>query len=78
MDFDAPDADPVDLVLGMMVPSEPSDDDYAEIKSVAAVLGDETLRERLRAAKSSSGLYEALVEDRRPVPPPTDEQAEES
>ena len=62
VDFDSPDAEPVDLVFGMMVPSELADEDRAEIKAVTAVLADEEFRGRLRAAKSSKDLYNALVD----------------
>lgn len=62
IDFDAPDGDPVDLVFGMMVPSELADSDYADIKAITAVLSDEGLRGRLRAANSSSELYDALID----------------
>ncbi len=62
VDFDSPDAEPVDLVFGMMVPSELTDADRSNIKSVTAVLADEGLRGRLRAAKTSSELYNALID----------------
>lgn len=62
IDFDAPDGEPVDLVFGMMVPSDLSDSDYADVKAITNVLCDEGLRGRLRAANSSSELYEALVD----------------
>ncbi len=62
IDFDAPDGEPVDLVFGMMVPSELSDSDHADIKAITNVLGDEGLRGRLRAANSSSELYDALID----------------
>jgi PTS system nitrogen regulatory IIA component len=75
IDFDAPDAEPVDLVLGMMVPTELSDDDHAEVRAIAAALGDEALRERLRDARTSSSLYEALVSGSVSIPPTTKQQA---
>jgi PTS system nitrogen regulatory IIA component len=61
VDFDSPDAEPVDLVFGMMVPSELTDEDLAEIKAMTAVLADEEFRGRLRAAKTSKELFDALV-----------------
>lgn len=62
VDFDASDGEPVDLVFGMMVPAELSDEDYADVKAVTSALCDEGLRGRLRAATTSSELYTALVD----------------
>ena len=62
VDFDSPDSEPVDLVFGMMVPAELTDEDRAEIKAMTAVLADEGLRGRLRAAKTSKELFSALVD----------------
>jgi PTS system nitrogen regulatory IIA component len=61
VDFDAPDGEPVDLVLGMMVPDEIDDRHRSDIKLVTDVLGDEGLRARLREMNSSSDLYGALI-----------------
>jgi len=62
VDFDAADGEPVDLVFGMMVPTELEDHHYADIKLVTRVLADEGLRARLRGMNSSSDLYEALID----------------
>lgn len=62
VDFDAADGDSVDLVFGMMVPTEISDQDHSAIKMVTQVLADEGLRARLRGATSSSELYAALLD----------------
>lgn len=61
VDFDASDGEPVDLVLGMMVPTELDDSHYADIKMITSVLADDGLRARLRAMNSSKELYEALL-----------------
>ncbi len=61
IDFDSEDGEPVDLVFGMMVPDVLDERGRREIKAVASLLRDEGLRGRLRAARSSSELYEALV-----------------
>jgi PTS system nitrogen regulatory IIA component len=61
VDFDAPDGEPVDLVLGMMVPVEIDDSHRADIKLITDVLADEGLRARLREMNSSSDLYDALI-----------------
>ena len=61
VDFDSIDGENVDLVFGLMVPSDLEPADHDEIKSIAHFLRDETLRARLRSANSSSELYEALL-----------------
>ncbi len=62
VDFDAADGEPVDLVLGMMVPSELNDGDYADIKMITKILADQGLRSRLRGMNTSSDLYDALID----------------
>lgn len=61
VDFDAPDGEPVDLVFGMILPSEVDDSHRASISLVTQVLADEGLRARLREMNSSKDLYEALI-----------------
>ena len=61
IDFDASDGEPVDLVFGLMVPSEVTDDHHADIAMITGVLGDEELRQKLRDATSSRELYRILV-----------------
>jgi PTS system nitrogen regulatory IIA component len=61
VDFDASDGDPVDLVIGMMVPIELDDSHYADIRLVTRVLADERLRSRLRGSTSSKDLYANLL-----------------
>jgi PTS system nitrogen regulatory IIA component len=61
VDFDSPDGEPVDIVVGMMVPTEVDDSHLADIKQVTEVLSDEALRARLREMNSSRDLYEALI-----------------
>lgn len=61
VDFDAADGEFVDLVFGLIVPSELDASHYAEIEQLTHLLRDETLRSNLRAATSSSDLYDALL-----------------
>ena len=61
IDFDANDGEPVDLVFGLMVPTEVTDSHHADIAMITNLLGDAGLRSRLRAATSSSDLYKALL-----------------
>jgi PTS system nitrogen regulatory IIA component len=61
IDYDSIDAQDVDLVFGLMVPSQLDAADRSEINSIAHFLRDETLCARLRSATSSSELYDALL-----------------
>lgn len=61
VDFDAVDGEDVDLVFGLMVPSEIDDAGHAEIGEIAGYLSDDALRARLRMANSSSELYDAVI-----------------
>jgi PTS system nitrogen regulatory IIA component len=62
IEFDAADGEPVDIIFGMMVPTELDDGDFADIKMVTTMLADEALRGRLRSTNSSSDLYKALLD----------------
>ncbi len=72
VDFDASDGEDVDLVFGLMVPAELDESHHAAISLVANTLKDDSLRERLRAARSSSELYAALVSAETPATPAHD------
>lgn len=61
VDFDSIDGENIDLVFGLMVPSELDAADRSAIESIAHSLRDESLRARLRGASSSSELYDALL-----------------
>jgi len=61
IDFDASDAEPVDLVFGMILPVELDESHHADIKLVTQVMSDEDLREQLRGMNSSRDLYDALI-----------------
>ena len=60
VEFDSADGEAVDLIFGLMVPADLDDEDQANIRGIADLLGDRDLRSRLRDATSSSELYEAL------------------
>jgi len=61
VDFDSIDGENVDVVFGLMVPSDLDEAGRAEIENIADFLRDEALRARLRSANSSSELYDALL-----------------
>ena len=60
VDFDSQDGEDVDLVFGLIVPTEVDDSHHADISRIAELLGDRALRARLRDASTSSELYDAL------------------
>ncbi len=60
VEFDSSDGDAVDLIFGLMVPAELSDEDQANICGITELLGDRELRVRLREATTSIVLYEVL------------------
>ena len=61
VEFDSPDGEPVDIVVGMMLPEDIDETHRAEIKLVTDVLADLELRDRLRGMNSSNDLYDALI-----------------
>lgn len=61
VDFDSADGVPVDLVFGLMVPRALDEGHYADISMITEAFKDEGLRARLRAAKSSGELHNALL-----------------
>ena len=61
VDFDSPDGKSVDIVFGLMVPEDVCEDDRSCIEALSAMLRDDSLTARLRAATSSSELYDALL-----------------
>ena len=60
VEFDSPDGEAVDLILGLMVPAEVKDEDQANICDIAELLGDKELRAQLRQATTSIELYKTL------------------
>ena len=60
VEFDSPDGEAVDLILGLMVPAEVKDEDQANICDIAELLGDKELRVQLREATTSIELYKTL------------------
>lgn len=62
VEFDSADGEPVDIVFGMILPTELDESHHADIKLVTRVLSDEGLRARLRSMNSSNDLYEALID----------------
>ena len=62
VDFDSADGELVDIVFGMMVPKDINESHQANIRSIADLLNDRQLRQKMRSANSSSELYESLID----------------
>jgi PTS system nitrogen regulatory IIA component len=62
VDFDSTDGELVDIVFGMMVPAEVNESHHSNIRSIAELLGNPELRRKMRAATSSSELYDSLID----------------
>ena len=62
IDFDSADGEPVDIVIGMLLPDEVDEGHRADVRLVTEVLADEALRDRLRNMNSSTDLYDALIQ----------------
>ena len=61
VDFDSPDGELVDLIFGMVLPTDIDESHRADVRLVTELLGDESLRARLREMNSSRDLYDALI-----------------
>lgn len=61
IDFDSADGEPVDLVIGLLVPSELDEEHYADVNTITCILSDDQLRSDLRKCNTSNELYETLL-----------------
>ena len=61
MDFDAIDQQPVVLSFGLLVPAEANEEHLRILASLARLLSQEELREKLIAARSAEQAHELLV-----------------
>lgn len=61
VDFDSPDGQSVDIVLGLMVPEELDEGDLCDIDALSRLLCDGALCARLRSVASSSDLCDAIL-----------------
>ena len=62
VDFDAADGERVDLIFGLLVPEEATENQSAALADVTRLMADATLRGSLREAASSSTLYQLLAD----------------
>ncbi len=61
VDFDAQDRQPVDLVFGLVVPEDATDEHLQILSQLAEMFGDPSLREQLRSAQSERIVFELLA-----------------
>ena len=61
IEFDAIDAEPVDILFAMLVPEAAHDEHLKNLAALAGALTRSEFRERLRAADSNSALYNAAI-----------------
>ena len=65
IDFDALDDQPVDLIFALVVPEEQNDEHLATLARVAAVLQQDSARERLRACSNGQQLFDTAIQIER-------------
>ncbi|MDE0841619.1 MAG: PTS IIA-like nitrogen regulatory protein PtsN [Porticoccaceae bacterium] len=65
IEFDALDDKPVDLIFALVVPEEQNDEHLETLARVAAVLQQDSARERLRACSSSRQLFDTAIQIER-------------
>ena len=61
VDFDSPDHEPVDLVFGLLVPEESTDEHLEILAAIARVFSDERVRSSIRAAGEPARIRDVLV-----------------
>ena len=61
VDFDSPDREPVDLVIGLLVPEESTDEHLELLAGLARILSDESVRMSVRSADEPARIREALI-----------------
>lgn len=61
IDFDSPDHMPTDLMFGLLVPEEHTDEHLKILAALAALLSDTRFTEELRESHNAEELYELLM-----------------
>ena len=61
VDFDSPDHEPVDLVFGLLVPEESTDEHLEILAAIARVFSDERVRSSLRSADEPARIHGVLL-----------------
>ncbi|MFJ4372977.1 PTS IIA-like nitrogen regulatory protein PtsN [Pseudomonas japonica] len=63
IDFDAIDGAPVDLLFVLLVPEAATDAHLELLRQIASMLDRKEVRDRLRAAASSTALYQVVLDE---------------
>lgn len=63
IDFDAIDGAPVDLLFVLLVPEAATDAHLELLRQIASMLDRKDVRDRLRAAASSTALYQVVLDE---------------
>ena len=61
VDFDSPDHEPVDLVFGLLVPEESTEEHLETLAAIARVFSSERVRSSIRATDEPTRIREVLV-----------------
>ncbi len=61
IDFDANDGQPVDLVFGLLVPEESTDEHLSVLSKLAETFRDDAVREQIRASDSIHEIWTILT-----------------
>ena len=61
VDFDSPDHEPVDLVFGLLVPEESTDEHLEILAAIAGVFSDARVRSSIRSVEEPARIREVLV-----------------
>lgn len=67
VDFDAPDGEPVDLVVGLLVPEECTDGHLQLLAQLAELFSQGELRDKLRSSISPPDLLQILSQSSHPL-----------
>ena len=62
VDFDSPDGEPVDLLFGVLVPQDCTDEQIREMKELIQRLNDSALQLQLRETTDPAELYDLLTD----------------
>lgn len=61
IDFDAVDEQLVDIIIGLVVPQEATDDHLQLLKQIAELLSDVEMCKQIRAATNDEQLYQLII-----------------
>ena len=64
VDFDSPDREPVDVVIGLLVPEESTDEHLEILAGIARILSNESVRSSVRSVDEPVRIREVLVRNR--------------